>query len=71
MHQFRNRINKKENKMMNFNLTKNDIAYLRLLLAIQLCENKKKNRRKTAYFDKNNILKYFIYADMDLSYQEK
>jgi len=44
--------------MLNYNLTKNDIAYLRLLLAIQLCESKKNRRRRSVNQAAKYNLKY-------------
>jgi hypothetical protein len=48
--------------MLNFNLTKDDIGYLRLLIDIQSCEDEKKSAVRSVYSDSDNISKYSIYG---------
>jgi hypothetical protein len=47
--------------MLNFNLTKDDIGYLRLLIDIESCEDDKKTSKNSIYSDSNNISKYSIF----------
>ena len=48
--------------MLNFNLTKNDIAYLRLLLDIESYDDDKKNTQKTVFSTQSSDLKS-VYDD--------
>ncbi len=47
--------------MLNFNLSKDDIGYLRLLIDIQSCDEEKNSSQSSIYTDNNNASKYSIY----------
>jgi hypothetical protein len=47
--------------MLNFNLSKNDIGYLRLLIDIESCDNVKKHKKGNER--EESQIKYFIYGN--------
>lgn len=56
--------------MLNFNLTKDDIGYLRLIIDIQSCEEKK-NGKTSIYSDKNLPTNYALYDTELNNFNEK
>lgn len=56
--------------MLNFNLTKDDIGYLRLIIDIQSMDEDKKAAKASIYSDKNIKTKYSIYEPDMNSYTE-
>lgn len=47
--------------MLNFNLTKKDIGYLRLLIDIQSCEDEKRTSKSSIYADSDTLSNYSVY----------
>lgn len=57
--------------MLNFNLSKDDIGYLRLIIDIQSCDDVKKSMKASIYSDKNIKSNFSIFEEKLNNFNEK